>query len=962
MKKVLMVLGLAMCASVAFAQTSNSARQKMICASDADRVAFNKGANDAKIDYKASIFTKDDDVVIDSFDFASNHMTGISYGQNAVITAADSNRIVGGMHELHTSASFWMRIDSTGYIGTQTFATTYPMSANYGASSIPLYLGPQNGIEVDNGFMFIPEIDAAPVVSGNQQQRMNAYFALPAVTIPAGTQIVDVDFRQFYRKFYENCFIDYKLNGTWQTVEINVTGVDVAVNGTGPAHVVVTMPLAAASQPSLELRFRAFSEGSSQVMGYMWAVDNVKIIAASTPSRWSFSNVGYLDGFYGMIPEGFNLPLAFAAYSRNRGITDHTNVKLNMEFRTDESGEGDWVLNDDYNFEVNQVNMPAGDVSKNYLLKINERGFMVDSLGFSSRKTGLYVTSNGQRYYLNEYQAQARPEFWQNYGIGGDEFDETWGLRGLPTNNPGKNQFILTATADDMESPAVFDTMTYTVSEWIDTDATTIARGITIPGYRWGHDNGVIAGGSEFSYQFTEDGYVTESGNHQYQEGYEVFVRFVTPSELPFEVDDETGDTIPWVIRGLELIPSTQLNAQDLNGVKVSPVSYYDAQNSSTGSWGMYYFNNYTGLDANASVRVNGATAANPNDTIGYFLPDEEYHAVNILFPGQPTLFPNMSFYFGYKLPQSGPFALGTQQTRYYYSTDSVAYFRNDPTLRDYANQFWPDNKQYDVYAFDEAADNAVSGLNIGEYPLVRLIVGPRMNIEDVHVSATCGEGGEEGVYWVNRSGNLCAARAGVDTIAQGSTFGYEFVPGRPEESTDEFDPYYYEDPEAEGEYLGWVIEKIFLDGVEIPFDDPRITAEDYDLVDPAHSDPEMGVVWEPLLERKTYTLFLEDIQEDHHISAIAGTRRLGIQKPYDANIKLALAPNPATSQVRLNISGVTGKVNCNILDMSGRVVYTSSFNAENAQVINLNGVPAGAYFVRITGESFSKVERLIVR
>ena len=76
----------------------------------------------------------------------------------------------------------------------------------------------------------------------------------------------------------------------------------------------------------------------------------------------------------------------------------------------------------------------------------------------------------------------------------------------------------------------------------------------------------------------------------------------------------------------------------------------------------------------------------------------------------------------------------------------------------------------------------------------------------------------------------------------------------------------------------------------------------------------------------------------------------------------MKLQPNPATSQVSLNIEGVNGMVNCSIIDMSGRVVYNQSINAENANVINLNSLAKGAYFVRITNEQFSKVEKLIVR
>ena len=74
------------------------------------------------------------------------------------------------------------------------------------------------------------------------------------------------------------------------------------------------------------------------------------------------------------------------------------------------------------------------------------------------------------------------------------------------------------------------------------------------------------------------------------------------------------------------------------------------------------------------------------------------------------------------------------------------------------------------------------------------------------------------------------------------------------------------------------------------------------------------------------------------------------------------MKPNPATNSVTLNMRGVEGMVNCSIIDMSGRVVYNRAINAESAQTIDLSNVAAGAYFVRVTNDKFSKVEKLIVR
>ena len=47
---------------------------------------------------------------------------------------------------------------------------------------------------------------------------------------------------------------------------------------------------------------------------------------------------------------------------------------------------------------------------------------------------------------------------------------------------------------------------------------------------------------------------------------------------------------------------------------------------------------------------------------------------------------------------------------------------------------------------------------------------------------------------------------------------------------------------------------------------------------------------------------------------------------------------------------------------MSGRVVYNANINAEAETTINVSNMPAGAYFVRITNDTFSKIEKLIIK
>ena len=89
--------------------------------------------------------------------------------------------------------------------------------------------------------------------------------------------------------------------------------------------------------------------------------------------------------------------------------------------------------------------------------------------------------------------------------------------------------------------------------------------------------------------------------------------------------------------------------------------------------------------------------------------------------------------------------------------------------------------------------------------------------------------------------------------------------------------------------------------------------------------------------------------------------RCLGIESEA-VNVALGLQPNPATSTVSINMRGVTGMVDCSIIDMSGRVVYSRTINAESSHTVDLSNIAAGAYFVRVTNDKFSKVEKLIVR
>ena len=76
---------------------------------------------------------------------------------------------------------------------------------------------------------------------------------------------------------------------------------------------------------------------------------------------------------------------------------------------------------------------------------------------------------------------------------------------------------------------------------------------------------------------------------------------------------------------------------------------------------------------------------------------------------------------------------------------------------------------------------------------------------------------------------------------------------------------------------------------------------------------------------------------------------------------KITIYPNPAASFATLTIEGANGKVDYSLIDLSGRIIRHKTVNAESAERIDLHGLASGTYFVRVTNENFSKVEKLVI-
>ena len=81
-------------------------------------------------------------------------------------------------------------------------------------------------------------------------------------------------------------------------------------------------------------------------------------------------------------------------------------------------------------------------------------------------------------------------------------------------------------------------------------------------------------------------------------------------------------------------------------------------------------------------------------------------------------------------------------------------------------------------------------------------------------------------------------------------------------------------------------------------------------------------------------------------------------------NFQLSISPNPTSSTTTISVSGVNGIVRIAVVDMSGRTVATETLecSADCEKTMEVDNLPQGAYFVRITADNTNMVRKLIVR
>lgn len=848
-----MVLTFALCATLAFAQTATPRAKEY--------KAIAKSATMTK-DYGRSIFTKDAAPIV-TVDFSAEN-NGYSTG---VIT--------GGLegHAENYDYATWRRIanaDSSTFVsistiysalvqnyfgGVETFASNMMRYADTSASS------------TENGFMMMSLYDQRTPNSGN----FNAYILLSNIDV-SSTSVFDVQFYQYYRKYYDNCYIDYSTDGnTWHEVEINTTGIDMEVNGALMGMATYTLPLAAAGQSNLSIRIRYKSLNSNRgTYGYFWLIDDVSIVPGDADRLKQYKQE-FVEGNYGMIPQGMTINPAWYTQVYNNGSNPQSNVAGKIYHLNATQDQA--TLIDNYN------NGTAPTSSFSSMISDRAGWLLPDSLDYRG---------------------------WYGY------IDHTAHGTGsaLPTTTAGDNYFY--ASLENNTITLNYDTMYYNVT-------TANSNGE----YTWGHDNGVLV---YSPYNYWIYGYTYQNGNwyvtedreevHYYQPGYMVTSRYTTDQTVPTD----------WAILGVELVASP-VNGFHSTGAKISAVLSADEYDG--GSVGFQNINTGANLKEITSADVNDSTIIGRNSN-GY-RENGQYNTVRIYFPEMPALEPNTSYRVGYSMEEEGYFACAAEATGSYRvasptrpdTYDTIIYFRSNEATQKYANYFAPN--QYQSFITDPSyggdGNRSMFAYFMEINPMIRLIVGPARQVSRKNIEVSC-EGSDFGTAYYGGN-EVCGTTI---TPAEGSTCTII------------------------GQAAAGCVAKVFVDGQEItPWDDDEETG-----------DPHLTIAYDEELDAYAYYYSFANITADHQIQFVF-SEKVSID-PVAAGVHMILKPNPASSQVSLNIQGVAGMVNCVLIDMSGRVVYNQNINAENAQVINLSNLAKGAYFVRITNDKFSKVEKLIVR
>ena len=975
-----MVMCFALCASLAFAQPKSAPHR--VASKNQSMVVTKQSANlpSAKKEYKASIFgTKDAGDIINTWEFDADN-AGYTTGQissGTEIHETDGSTVTMIAHTQSNGHSTWHRIPDATDETAATYGALTVDAGGYPATYDWFYIIDLYAQTADNGFMVMTMADQISSWGGSGAVgNFDAYIALNPVST-TGHPAVNMEFYQAYRAFNnDKNYIDYSVDGTtWYQYEINVQRVDVDVNSWAVGMKRVVLPAVCGNAENLSLRLRwTCNNRAGGAYGYIWMIDDVSLVEAPANGIDLVNNT-YCNGLYHQIPQGFDVPITWFASIQNIGASTQAQVTLAMNH-----------LNADQSVMNQIASMTYGPLTSGQL-----QDTLLDGLG---------VGDDSWHNPGNPAGINANGAIFPTTALGDNYISASYGS----TNIAAKNCDTILYTVNALEASPDGNGQ---VAVW------AMDNGILTPNAYW--VDGVVPDEDDATTWYLSTGIGDDNPSYT-KPGYDAWNKFVTGSNIPEN----------WVIRGMQLVAATQYSATDANSnITMGTGAMIDATlmiDSVTPTGGLSFKNVTTGAATYQTTiddynyyegDMERVTRTSAGDNYKEYMLPGEYAVINMMFPEQPALLPNTAYRLGYELV-SGYFALAGQSSRYvhHYEGDPAdslywVYFNWDTlkdgttnTMKKYGNTFHP-GEGYNQFTYDQESGNIVHPGTSDLPPMIRMLVGPKFDYPTFNVSVTCeGDGFDiatlegTGVFYTGSDYSICGETV---EMTQGSTGSYTVG-------------------EAEPGYIVLEVyvndEMVYKHGMATTNENvTQRTSSGYDLVyydfsnyttdatiryrfaeddspatfvitansnNPAWGTVTGGGTYE---DGETATLTATPAQgycfvqwNDGNTSnprtvTVTGNATYtatfepcsGINEA-SSNISMSLYPNPANNSVKLNIAGVSGNVTCTVLDMSGRVVYSKTINAEEATTINVSNFAKGAYFVRVTNNEFTKVEKLVVR
>lgn len=602
----------------------------------------------------------------------NNLWTGTGYSTGVVTSGTEQ-------HGQSAAYSYWQRIAGTGAAAQSTVSALFPYFYSRLFSWDHFVGNLDAGVSsADNGYMMMSLMDQRADQTGN----FNAYINLGVVNA-SQAPVVDVRLFQYYKKYYDHCYIDWRTSstGAWNSMEINALGEDVEVNGFLLGFRTYTLPLAAAGQGYLELRLRYTSLDShlGNGYGYYWIVDDVSVLAGEA-DRMVARAGEFVYEAYGIKPPTMKFKPTWYGRVENNGANTQTDVTVELLHK--------W--NDSENLAI------LGSCNNGAIPPTTAKALVFDPHGWLD-------PDNLDYRGWDSYAAHTEPDGPFAY---------------LP-NNSGDN-YVFAHVSSQEGVHCYRDTILYRVS---DPDNATGA-------YLWAKDNGVLTYAKHYlfgNYRSGNNWYVSEDASviGYDRPGYQLTMRYTTGLEVP------QG----WVIRGMELVAAPDSAYQD--AVRIRPLltrDDYDGENVSF-------------RDIVTGAGVHRITPDELNaDALGGdgYRELGDYNTIRILFPEQPELTPYTSYRVGYELVDSGSFAVAASSTYCYRNIPGgleALNFRTNPDTRKYTYTVHPN--QYDVVARDPQNPRVLfASCYKDELPLIRLLVGPAQPVNRVNIEVRCeGEG-----------------------------------------------------------------------------------------------------------------------------------------------------------------------------------------------------------------------------